>query len=114
MAARRRLIGRPLMLASAGMALGCTGFGNNINDDMGYVTGNLVAPPMVQLCVKATPDTATVEIDGQTLGETGCQDAWEGSSALIRVSAEGFETHEQTIAVQRGEETVDVTLTPTE
>jgi len=89
------MTGTPLLFAGsvvAGLSLGCAG------GEEEFVTGNLVAPPTVQLCVDATPPEATVKVDGGALGEDGCVMVMEGDVA-ITAEAEGYDAHEETLQV---------------
>lgn len=89
---RRTLRGAPLLVASAGaaMAVGCDGI------TTGTTSGNLVAPPPVELCVEVSPEEATVTLDGQAFDtEAGCQEVWEGSHTLA-ADAEGYAPYTET------------------
>lgn len=103
---RRALRGAPLLVASAGavLAVGCDG------GSIGTTSGNLVAPPEVELCVNATPEEAAVQIDGQDLNvETGCNSVWEGSHE-ITATAEGYDPYSETVEVY-GDTTKEIVLT---
>ncbi|MCO4748325.1 MAG: hypothetical protein KC912_26255 [Proteobacteria bacterium] len=85
MARRRKITGKPLLVASAAavLAVGCgTGKG-------GIVTGNLMPPPTVELCVSVTPESATITLNGEPF-TAGCVESYEGSPATLVVSAPGY------------------------
>jgi len=96
------------LTASLGLSVsvvGCTGKtttndtseGESIVLDSG-VTGNLMPPPMVEVCVDVTPDEATVWIDEEQTVDNGCVSTIEGS-VDIRATAEGYVDHQETIEV---------------
>jgi len=89
---RRRLSGRPLLVAtSAGVALTITSCADS-------TSGNLVAPPQVQLCVEVVPDEATVSVDGVEWTDERCEDVWEGLHTVDAV-AEGYEDYSEEVMV---------------
>lgn len=103
---RRPLRGAPLLVASAGaaMAVGCDGI------TTGTTSGNLVAPPPVELCVEVSPEEATVTLDGVAFDtEAGCQETWEGTHELA-AEAEGYEPYSETIEIYE-DTTKEITLT---
>ena len=94
MARRRKLTGRPLLIASAGAALvvGC-----------GRLTpvapvGNLVVPPPrpEQVCIVTVPPDASVTIDGVAT-TTQCTATQSRSTVTVAVSAPGYDP--QTVEV---------------
>jgi hypothetical protein len=98
--ARRRLTGHSLLVASTTLVLGCP---------TGAVSGNLVAPPMFELCVTAEPSTAAVQIDGVDLEADGCSSVYEGDHQLT-ASAEGYATYDESVSVTQDTD-VDIVLT---
>lgn len=94
MARRRKLSGRPLLVATAATAMlvGCGGSGK-ASPDPPPPPGNLMPPPsrMIELCVDAEPDGAKVEASGarmQTLTERCEQvEVYEGGRVQLTVSA---------------------------
>ena len=93
---RRRLQGRPLLIAGTGMSaviIGCSS-GTDPEREL-YVSGNLVAPPMLELCVEVSPEEAsadaTVTANSQALPSTDprCTSIYEGPVTL-EASAPGF------------------------
>jgi hypothetical protein len=61
-------------------------------------SGNLVAPPMVELCVTVEPSTATVSVDGSPLDETLCRGVYEGSHDLT-AEAKGYVPYSAVVEV---------------
>ena len=106
---RRRAVGQLLLggVVAAGV-IGCTAdkedtlMGDtdfNIVADSG-VTGNLMPPPEIQLCVDVTPDNAVVNISGAvdgnvTIADGDCEGIYENMTILITATAEGYEDHEE-------------------
>lgn len=93
---RRPLRGKPLMIATAGviLAVGCTGSANNGAPDP-IPVGNLMPPPMVQVCVKTVPEGATVTLNG-AVADGGCAEVYMGPTA-VTVSADGYTTYTGTV-----------------
>ena len=111
MARRRKITGAPLLLASAGMALavGCSGNGRGGP----VVTGNLMPPPKVQgtVCVDATPDTATIQVQGKIVTER-CTSVETWGQAEVEVSAPGHLPDKRLVDLIEGQQVeVSITLT---
>lgn len=95
MAKRRKLQGRPLLVASAGAALavGCGG------GQVPIRTGNLMPPPEPDhgvICVTVTPEEAveTVTVHGQvSSGPEHCVPVVAEGSVVVEVSAPGYTTY---------------------
>jgi len=98
---RRKLTGVPLLVAGVG-AVGVVGCGTVAT------SGNLVAPPMYEVCVTVVPPDATVTIDAEPVDADGCLDVYEGSHQLD-ASAEGYVPYSETINVTENT-TYDVVL----
>lgn len=104
MARRRLAVGRTLLAASSGMVMvysGCSA----------AVSGNLVAPPLVELCITAEPETAEVKLDVATLDEAGCAPVYQASVVSIVATAEGYEDYEESLSVE-ADMTHAIALTP--
>ena len=99
MAQRRRINGKPLLLATAGAALvmGCSG-GNKPPD---VRTGNLMPPPMVkaEVCVDKTPDTATVRVN-EVVATERCTTVETHHMITVKVSAPGYVEQTQELPAQ--------------
>ena len=108
MATRRPLTATPLLVASSALVLGCQDIVDKITDK-GAVTGNLVAPPMYELCVDTEPADALVQIDGVDLEEDGCSSVYEGSHE-VTADAAGYAAHTETVEVLE-DTTIAITLT---
>lgn len=113
---RRPLRGRPLLVAGAGatvLVAGCAG--STKSDPYAYTSGNLVAPPTVQLCVEVTPPEAdaTVTASGQELpdADPSCVEVYEGD-IQVSATAEGYEPYEEVVQVY-GDTDHTVSLTAT-
>ena len=116
---RRRLQGRPLLIAGTGMSaviIGCSG-GPDPEPEV-YVSGNLVAPPMLELCVEVSPEEAseeaTVTTNSQPLPSTEprCASVYEGTVTL-EASAPGFEDYSEEL-VLTGDTTHTIEMVPEE
>ena len=95
MARRRPLRGQSLLVASTALTLGCP----TVEPfEGGAVSGNLVAPPMYELCITAEPSTAAVTIDQNALEADGCSQVYEGEH-VVAATAEGYTPHEETVTV---------------
>lgn len=107
MARRRPITGKPLLVASAAAAVLAVGCGTGKG---GMVTGNLMPPPAVELCVSVTPESATVTLNGEPFTDA-CVERDEGSPATIVVSAPGYIP--QTLEHRFGDQQrIDVVLKP--
>jgi hypothetical protein len=100
MAKRRRIQGKPLLVASVGVAvaLGCGGGGALRDTTM--VVGNLIAPPPMdgEVCVDRVPADATVTIDGEPATER-CTVVNGYGPVSVEVSAPGFVTQTQDVLI---------------
>ena len=90
---RRRMRSRPLLAAtgSATLLAGCV---------TGATSGNLVAPPMIELCVEVEPPEAeaAVTIDGWALEDDGCNEVYEGP-VTVEATAEGYQDYAEELEV---------------
>ena len=64
------------------------------------VTGNLMPPPEIELCVDVTPDNAVVNISGAvdgdgTMADGDCESIYENMTIAITATAEGYEDYEE-------------------
>jgi hypothetical protein len=98
MAKRRRSFGKPILTVSAAAVLASCG---------GAVSGNLVAPPMVELCVIATPTTATVSINGV---EAECLHVEPCTTVTVTAAAEGFQDYEDQVIDTCSPQTVSIEM----
>ena len=97
MARRRPLTARSLLVASGAMVLACGGAKTAIGGGEGpIVTGNLMPPPMVALCVEATPSTAKVLVNAREPDDRGCVDTYNGT-ATVTATAEGYVPYEEKV-----------------
>jgi hypothetical protein len=103
---RRNLTGTPLLVATAGAAISLVGCDGIVSTS----SGNLVAPPMVELCVNLDPVEAVALVDGQDFEADGCLDVYEGSH-FLQAEAEGYLPYAETIEVN-GDTTHDIVMTP--
>jgi hypothetical protein len=95
-------MGRALLAGSTTMVVGCF--------DGSTPVGNLVPPPMVELCVTPDPPSAVVEIDGVALEADGCNQVMIGGHS-ITATAPGYLPFQKTLSV--GSDTQhSITLTP--
>ena len=86
---RRKRIGKPLLVATAGVGLtvsSCTG-------KEGF--GNLMPPPtedMVELCIDVTPDNADVTVQGVPVADEECIQTYQGTH-IVEATSEGYEDY---------------------
>ena len=90
---RRKTTGKPLMLATAGLAVtACVG--------KEVTSGNLMPPQTIELCIEVEPENATVTVDGGptpgTLADGECRDFYDGR-VEIEATAEGYQDYSETI-----------------
>lgn len=57
--------------------------------------GNLMAPPMVEVCVVADPPEAKITVNGNELTNGSCTKTYEGNAVEITASAEGYEPYQE-------------------
>lgn len=115
MAIRRPFTGKPLLVTTAGIALSvvaCSGGKSGPKDDFGP-TGNLVAPPTVQVCVTVEPAEAKVQVQGIALDSLNCIDIYGGSAQVI-AEAEGYEKYDETVDVPGEGAQLTIKLIPLE
>jgi hypothetical protein len=94
MVKRRALLGTSLLVGSAGVVVVSCGGGG----DTAFVSGNLVAPPMFDVCVTVEPAEADVLINDSSLNDVGCAATYEGE-AVVKATAEGFVPYEETLII---------------
>ena len=118
---KRKQFGKALLTASIGLGVSVVGCIDNkdddtlngsevVNDDTSY-SGNLMPPPMVELCIDVTPDEANVTVNETTVSDGECTDIYEGNPADIEASAEGYENFSETITVTE-DMTYAIEMTP--
>ena len=92
---RRRMRSRPLLAAtgSATLLAGCV---------TGATSGNLVAPPMIELCVEVEPPEAeaAVTIDGWALEDDGCNEVEGWTTHTVEATAEGYQDYAEDVEVE--------------
>jgi hypothetical protein len=88
---RRPLRGSPLLISAAGavVTIACSGGAGR------HPPGNLMAPPMIQVCVAATPPEAAVTVNGYAVDEQGCAGAYEQQMVTIDATLEGYEPYHE-------------------
>ena len=100
MARRRSLTGRPLLVATIGVALtaaSCNGPSAAVPPP-----GNLMPPPMIQageLCVEVVPADAVITVDGKVV-QPGCVTLppdYESRPVAVHVSARGYVDQDQNV-----------------
>ena len=101
---RRALTGAPLLIAGAGAAVAVSACETT--------TGNLVAPPQVELCLDVEPEGLEfpVDVNGIRVDAPGCEDVYVGDQ-LLQADVEGYELYEVLIGVTEPTEHT-VVLTP--
>jgi hypothetical protein len=110
-ARRRPLNGRPLLVASAGIAMtiGC-----RTPEPPMEPPGNLMAPPMVdgELCIDVVPAGAKITVDGVAV-TTPCvpEHGYQGQTYAVHAEAPNFLPVDQPVALSP-KMTVSITLDP--
>lgn len=90
---RRKRIGNTLLIAGAGasIAMGC--------NRRSIISGNLMPPPMSELCIEVKPQEAAVRINSFPLTNENCISSYDGGNALIEATAEGYQDYTKEIIV---------------
>lgn len=105
MAKRRRIQGKPLLLASTtvAIAVGCAGGSNPP-----IRTGNLMPPPMMkgEVCITVTPEDAAVTLDGMAVDEP-CEAIESHGMVTVEATAPGHEPYSQSVELT---EKVELTI----
>ena len=91
---RRRTKGKPLLIATAGVGLTVSAC-NGIKPE---VSGNLMPPPMAELCIDVTPDDAVVTVEGAVVADEQCTSVY-GGYAEIEATADGYEDYSEVLTV---------------
>ena len=108
MARRRFLTGAPLLVAGTGVAVSIACGGGSSFDS--YPMGNLMAPPMVRLCVDTVPEGAAVIMDGVPVSYR-CTEVYSFHEVSVEVSAPGYVPASETVTTDGGGEiTVSISL----
>ena len=90
---RRKTNGKPLLLATASVGLTITAcIGKEVT------SGNLMPPPMVELCIEVEPETAQVTVNTVTVADGECTTVYEGS-ITIEATAEGYLDYSEVVDV---------------
>lgn len=108
MAKVRKLLGQPLLMASAGLSLagGC---------HSPKPVGNLMYPPHVeaQLCVDKTPESAMVFVDGSAVSERCTTvEGYDGRPISLEISAPGYAAVSQQLTLKAEMPALTFTLQP--
>lgn len=90
---RRKKIGQSLLIAGAGVSLNMACFEKVGN------SGNLMPPPMVELCIEVEPETAAVTVNTISVPDGDCLEVYEGDTAIIEATAEGYQDHSEELSV---------------
>jgi len=88
---RRKITGRPLLVATTALSvtISCTG---------SVVSGNLMPPPDVELCIDVEPDSAVVLVQNEAFADEECKPIMEGSY-IVTATAEGYVDYEEQVDV---------------
>ena len=91
---QRRVTSTPLLLATSGLTI--TLMGCSVIEP--EVTGNLMPPPMVELCIEVEPKMAQVTVRGVPVSSGKCVEMF---STLVQVeaTAEGYEPYKENLDV---------------
>ena len=109
MAVRRRKTGRSLLVATVGIAVSACGLDKKDDNLELMVTGNLVPPPTVELCVDIEPADAHVTVDDRLLTDKHCQQVYR--SAQIAATSDGYQDYNETVSVEQSK-TIVVNMIP--
>lgn len=115
MARRRRIQGRPLLVATAtaAMVIGCGGG----NKNQPPPPGNLMPPPTVEVevCVDTVPEAAKVSIQAASnvVFSERCAkvEAYQGSTGKLHVEAEGYLAEDRDVVLEGPKVELKVELT---
>jgi hypothetical protein len=107
MSIRRTLRGSPLLVSAAGavVTIACSHGQTHV--------GNLMAPPMVRVCVTSTPP-APVIVNGNAVDEDGCTSVYEGATVSIDATLDGYQPYHEDYAVEPTAGPHEIVLVPAE
>ena len=103
---RRKTKGTPLLIATAGMGLtisACVG--------KTVTSGNLMPPPMMELCIEVEPETAEVTIDDMLVADGECTQIYT-ETAIVEATAEGYQDYSAEVPVVEGTTTHNIEMVP--
>jgi hypothetical protein len=97
---RRRINGKPLLVASAGLIVAIGGCNRKPPGNLMAPPGNLMAPPAVQVCFDIEPPDAKIVINGAEFADESCTQGYEGASLEITANHDGYAPYQSTYNVQ--------------
>jgi hypothetical protein len=62
-------------------------------------SGNLMAPPMEEVCIEVEPESATVTVNGMPVADGTCTTVLKYRSVSISAWAEGYEGYQADVQV---------------
>ena len=93
---RRKLSGKPLLLATAATAITISGCAAGENS--GPIASNPMAPPeYFEFCIEVDPKTAQVTLDGEPMVDGECKDSVIEGDHEIAATAEGYRDYSEQI-----------------
>lgn len=100
---RRKRIGKSLLIAGTGITMGVGCFLDNPFKKEEMISGNLMPPPMVNVCIEVEPNTARVLVDGAETADGTCTEVYEGDRVKIEATAEGYQKYEKEINADKSD-----------
>ncbi|TNF27349.1 MAG: hypothetical protein EP329_19605 [Deltaproteobacteria bacterium] len=98
---RRRRIGNKTLLAASVGAATLSFAGAGCKKEPPMHTGNLMAPPMVEICVTTDPPGGEVSIAESTVDARGCATIMQEGLVVVRASLAGYETKETQVPTDK-------------
>lgn len=68
------------------------------------VSGNLMPPPMVNVCIEVEPHTASVLVDGVKTTDGTCTQVDLSAVVVIEATADGYQKYEKQIQADQSDE----------
>jgi hypothetical protein len=95
---RRRTIGVSLLIAGTGisMTIAC---GDKDSGLIGSTSGNLMAPPLAELCIEVEPETASVTVNENAIADGACTEVYQDNPIYLKATAEGFQDYEEELTI---------------
>lgn len=95
---RRRTIGAALLIAGTGisMTIAC---GDKDSGIVGVISGNLMAPPLAELCIEVEPETASVTVNENTIADGACIEVYQDNPIDLKATAEGYQDYAEELTI---------------
>ena len=105
---KRKTKGKPLLVATASLGMAVSGCNGKVGPE---VSGNLMPPPFLELCIEVEPETAAVTVEGENVPDGQCTQVYS-STVLVEATAEGYEEYSEEVSVEEGTNTHTIDMIP--